>query len=559
MGLIDLLEEPLPEKKPGTVKRVLAVIDAETDPFQRVPERFPQPFLWGFYDGDTYEEFVSAVDMLAYFEQYPKPLLVYAHNGGKFDYHFLLEFLEPETQVMIINGRLSKFKIGNCEFRDSYNLFNFPLAAYQKDEIDYALMEPGVRDLPENKKKISDYLYKDCLYLYELVSGFRESYGVSLTQAGAAMKIWQEMSGIKAPRSDGGYYDIFSQYYYGGRVQCFHKGVIEKPFKMIDIVSAYPYAMMFRHPLSLTYDTYKNEQATEYIDSLKDGILSSELSSAFFTVMARSKGALPINDCGTGKLEYPDDGVLRIYRVTGWEIQAGIRTGTLFDISIMLLIVHHETIDFCEYVNRFFELKAIAKSTGNKMDELFAKLFLNSLYGKWAACPTSYKQYTIIEPDSINIYKERGHDESGFLGMWALMEKGIDEERYKFYNVATAASITGFVRAFLWEACCKCEGLLYCDTDSIAAYDVSGISLSSYLGGWELDGEFTSGGIAGRKHYVFKNSETGKVKKACKGARLEADESMRVVMGETVTYKPISPSYSVHKPPRFIDRKIRRI
>ena len=41
-----------------------------------------------------------------------------------------------------------------------------------------------------------------------------------------------------------------------------------------------------------------------------------------------------------------------------------------------------------------------------------------------------------------------------------------DDPKDSFYNVATAASITGFVRAFMWRAICDSEEPLYCDTDS---------------------------------------------------------------------------------------------
>ena len=105
----------------------------------------------------------------------------------------MLDHLEEDTEVMLINGRLSKFIIGATEFRDSFNLFNFPLAVYKKDDFDYRLMEEEERNRPENKKKISEYLEKDCVYLYEMVHGFIENYGLHLTQASAAMKIWQKL------------------------------------------------------------------------------------------------------------------------------------------------------------------------------------------------------------------------------------------------------------------------------------------------------------------------------------------------------------------------------
>lgn len=569
MNLLALLAEPLPDSAKDTpdnkpVKRKLAVIDAETDPFKK--GRFPEPFIWGFYDGETYEEFSTQKEMLDYIEEYPEPLRIYAHNGGKFDYHFLLEYLEADTKIMIINGRLSKFKIGNAEYRDSYNLFNFPLAAYKKDDIDYSIMEEEERNKPKNKKKISDYLYKDCVYLFELVSEFVDTYGMHLTQAGASMKIWQQMQSIKAPQSTPEYYDTIKKYYYGGRVECFKKGIInptQKPgageFKMIDINSAYPFAMMSKHPFSLDYKMYIEFDANNLVSQTENGLMNELFSNSFFQITARSLGALPWRDPKQNKLAFPSDNYLRSFPVTGWEIQAGLRTGTLSDIRIHSIKVWKELIDFEKYVNKFYELKAIAKETGNKLDELFAKLFLNALYGKFASDPRDYKTHTITYPECIQSYLEDGYDEGGFLGEWFLATKPLPETQERFYNVATAASITGFVRAYLWEAACKCNGLLYCDTDSIAAHDISGIELSNELGGWDLDGHFNYGGIGGRKMYAFRPiDDSKKWKKASKGARLNHDDIIQVAKGNKVIYEPKSPTYSVHKEPRFTNREIVR-
>lgn len=560
-NLASLLAEPLPhsaqdnQEKP--VKRKLGVIDAETDPFKI--GRFPRPFIWGFYDGETYEEFATKKEMLAFFEQYAEPLCIYAHNGGKFDYHFLLEDLEADTDIMIINGRLSKFKIGNVEYRDSYNLFNFPLSAYKKDDMNYMIMEESERDKPHNKKKISDYLYKDCLYLYELVDNFIDSYGKHLTQASAAMKIWQKMSDVVAPKSTSDYYDVIKEFYYGGRVECFEKGIIHSQFKMIDITSAYPYAMMSSHPLSLTYKHIKNQvKIRKLIDSYPDGIMNSKFSAAFFTVHAKSKGAFPWRDKKCDKLMFPNDNLVRKFTITGWELQMGLRTCTVDDVKIIDIRIWDELINFKEYVDWFYAMKAAAKKTGDKLAELFAKLFLNALYGKFASDPRRYKSYTVVEPEHIKSYLDNGFGDGGFLGKWFLATQDMPFERQRFYNVATAASITGFVRAYLWEAACKCKGLLYCDTDSIAATDISGIELSSDLGGWGLDGEFDYGGIGGRKMYAFRKINKKGWKTASKGARLKPEEIITVSKGTEVIYSPNAPTYSVHSLPRFTKRRINR-
>lgn len=562
-NLHQLLSVPLPHSESQTKKRTLAVIDCETDPFKK--GRIPQPFIWGFYDGENYEEFETQEQMLSWLRESEKYYRIYAHNGGKFDYHYLLDYMEPETRVMIINGRLSKFFIDDHEYRDSYNLFNFPLAAYKKDDFDYSIMEPEERIKPENKKKISKYLYKDCLYLYELVSDFIERYGIHLTQAGAAIKIWQKETGLKAPESSADYYDSMVQFYYGGRVQCFKKGIIKKEFQVIDITSAYPFAMLSNHPFSLEHTLYIGRKAQSIIDKEPEGLLSDKFSPAMFTINARSTGALPYRCPIEKKLIFPDDNLMRKFTVTGWEIQAGIRTNTLRSIRILNMRLWNETIDFQGYVNKFFKLKSDAKEAGDKLTQLFAKLFLNSLYGKFAADPRNYKSFTLGDPHNIEAMIEEGYQEGGFLGPWFLAKRDIPEEQQRFYNVATAASITGFVRAYLWEAICKCEGVLYCDTDSIAAHKIGNIPFGVALGDWEKEGDFDYGAIGGRKMYAFRKvSEKGDLKKnekkgwktASKGARLSPDQIIEVAKGKRIIYEPETPTFSVHHEPRFTNREI---
>lgn len=109
--------------------RPIWTADCETDPFKR--GRIPKPFLWGVYDGTACHLFERTEDFINFVQD--KKVILYAHNGGKFDWHFILDYLEPFTPINIINGRIAKFKIGVCEFRDSYNILPIPLAAYQKE------------------------------------------------------------------------------------------------------------------------------------------------------------------------------------------------------------------------------------------------------------------------------------------------------------------------------------------------------------------------------------------------------------------------------------------
>ncbi len=220
-------------------------VDCETDPFKEGRTEI-NPFIWGMYGHAFYKEFNTTDEFIDYVRT--QKIVVYAHNGGKFDWFFVFGYLEGFSELSVINGRVSRFKIGECEFRDSWNILPMPLSAYKKDDFDYSILEKGERDKPRNRKKIQEYLFNDCKYLFELVDGFITQYGQGLTLAGTAMKYWQKNFDQPAPRTSRNFYNYFSPFYYGGRTECFVSGIIEKPFKVIDINSAYPDAMKNKHP-----------------------------------------------------------------------------------------------------------------------------------------------------------------------------------------------------------------------------------------------------------------------------------------------------------------------
>src|SRR5574337_285518 len=89
--------------------RPFAVLDSETDPFKQ--GRIPEPFVWGFYDGLMFRHFThdTAHSMIEWIAD--QKIIVYAHNGGKFDYHFLLPYMEPYDHVKIINDRLAQYHL----------------------------------------------------------------------------------------------------------------------------------------------------------------------------------------------------------------------------------------------------------------------------------------------------------------------------------------------------------------------------------------------------------------------------------------------------------------
>lgn len=516
-------------------------LDAETDPF--LAGRVPKPFIWGAYNGSEYHQFRTVPELVEFFQELD--VIVYAHNGGKFDYHFMLDYLEQFEPLMVISGRLSKFKIGLCEFRDSMNILPFALSVYQKDEIDYAIFEESERHKPHNWKAICEYLKSDCVYLWNMVSDFIHRYGMHLTQAGAAMKVWQKIADTKAPKTNAFFYESLAPYYYGGRVECFQSGLIDHDFSVIDINSAYPYAMKHAHPYGEHYSV-SNELPNS----------QAYIQRSFIRLTCIARGCFPFR--GDDGLIFPSDDIKREYTITGWEYLAAVKTRTIEDYDIIEVLTFPDMIRFDDYIDHFYEQKSKCKDEGDKAGYIFAKLFLNSLYGKFGANPENYDEYTIVKPCYIEAAESEGYNFNAELGNWALCSKPLEEEKQRYYNVAVAASITGFVRAYMWESISQCKGVIYCDTDSIACTETGDLELDPHeLGAWDTEAVCDYGGVAGKKLYAF-HTKGDKWKTASKGVRLQPEEIMQAAAGEEVTYNPIAPSFSLKRGIKFISRKVKK-
>lgn len=526
--------------------RPFCVIDAETDPF--TPGRVPQPFIWGCYHGDdsSYYEFSNVAALLAHLSEYR--LIVYAHNGGGFDYHYMREFMDSDRPVMLINGKLASFYIGDCEFRDSLMLLQNPLRAFQKTEIDYRKLEKNVR--AKHMPEIREYLKSDCVNLYNAIARYFNDYGRSLTQASSAMKYWRETYKVPMTPQTAGQSMQFRPYYYGGRVQCFKAGHIKDKFSVVDINSAYPRAMMEKHPIAPDAEMERHLPR------------AGQLRYCVAKVLAVAYGSLPFR-LESGELVFPNDEQPREYTVTGWELEAGWETDTLRVLRVLEVYKFAQLVDFSDYVQTFWQKRQQAKAAGDKAADIFAKLFLNSLYGKFAADPEKYCEYVIASDDTVKHWNDRRYEFCAPWGKRMLYERPLPEDKQYYYNVCTAASITGYVRATLMRGLAACSGVLYCDTDSIAARDVSRLPLGAELGQWKVEMQGTEYAIAGKKLYAFKRAQPDAKgedwKIACKGGKLKAPDIIKIAKGETVKYTPEVPTYSVFRQqPVFTSRYIKR-
>lgn len=527
-------------KKPPRI----AVIDAETDPF--LYGRVPKPFAWGFYDGERYVDFWgdgSTRALVDFLDSLKGEWIIYAHNGGKFDFHFLIEWLG--NPIKIIGSRIVAARLGKHELRDSYAAIPIPLGAYQKTQIDYEKFEEENRE--KNKEEIRQYLRDDCVFLHGLVSAFIERFDTALTIGGAAMKTLKSIHKV-TPRNQS--HDAkFRPFYFGGRVQCFKYGVFDGPVKIYDVNSMYPAVMRNEHhPTGSRYLNIRGGIAD------KNGEIVGIADAKFYfahVLATVSGGGLPIRE----KMGLNFSQKTGEFFTTSHEMRLLCQLGLMKVHKVIFAAAPYETISFAEYVDKFSAEKIAAKQAGDKAGEIFAKLLLNSAYGKFAQNPENYKEWMIVRDETIPeapFNLERAAD--GYQ-LWAK-----PTEAHNYHDVATAASITSAARATLLRGLLSAKGAIYCDTDSIICEDMGEEADidPSRLGAWKLEGEGVRTAVAGKKLYAVFDTAGECIKKAAKGAIFSGDEIVRLSRGETLRWKNDAPTFSLQKLPSFIDRSIAR-
>lgn len=514
--------------------------------------RVPCPFAAGFYDGEHFRHFwgddciLKIVDFLS---DYREPLCIYAHNGGKFDYWYFADFLSDP--VMFINTRLAKAQLFHHEVRDSFSILPVPLSAMQKDEIDYRTFEYPERELSKNKKNIIKYLQSDCVYLYDHVKRFIDTFGQSLTMGSSAWKVLTSLHDV--PLLDAVDDAEFRPFYFGGRVECFEGGQLKGNWKFYDINSSYPHAMKScEHPATLNYGYPRRLPDTGFY---------------FAEIWADSDGALPIKT--TRGLQFPHVKNERFF-ATSHEIREAENLGLLRIRKIRNVYHFQKTQNFSAFVDRCMNEKIAAEMAGDKSMRLFWKLIGNSAYGKSGSNPDNYRDVRLFdsreamfdENDRIPDAMQRWSN-AGTFGSRVLAERPVTRKHY--LNVAMAASITSAARAHLLRAIHRAHRPIYCDTDSLICESLDMPLHATELGAWKLEADADEVCIGGRKLYVaFKNGKP--IKGAAKGVGVRIGTGDRGIdpniirqVANGVPSDEIglaAPSLTLGKPARFQKRTL---
>lgn len=524
----------------ASTKRKIGVIDFETDPFAY--GRVPKPFCVEFYSDEITQQFWGddcSEQLCAFLDKLDHPHLIYAHNGGKFDFHFLHEYID--NPCLIIKSRIVSCKLFKHELRDSYAIIPVPLRDYEKMKFDYSKMERDKRET--YKTQILEYLHSDCVYLFELVAHFNERFGPRITIGGTAIR---ELKKIHPWNKCGSGHDrAFRPYYFGGRVECFQSGVIGGGVKLYDVNSMYPFVMKTRlHPINGRFELAR--------------ALPDNFERPYFAhIVARNRGALPSK---------AENGSLTFNKAEGeffacsHEIEAALELGLIDVLEVRRVMIATEFTDFGAFIDDQYARRREAKAAGDRIGDLFAKLLMNSSYGRFGINPENFEDWNICR--SVDQEMEligQGFRPTAEFPHFNLWSKSAEIQEEQYADVSTAASITSASRAHLLRGLSKSVDPIYCDTDSIICRGFSGDVDNARLGAWDLEKTAEYVAIAGKKLYALYDDPKGKpVKLSSKGGNLTKAELIEIALGGQVRYDNPAPTFSLRKPTTFVSRNFKK-
>jgi len=510
----------------------IAVFDIET-------HNWINPYAVGFYDGETYTQFLGKTcisDFLRFVLRYKyRAYSIFAHNGGRFDFNFLMEVLKTwkyDINLIFQGSRCLQIKVynqkegeihnrkarNNIKFCDSVALLRFSLDDLTKNfnvvhkKLNFMDKQENERDYEylyglykENDKRFHKYLQHDVLGLYEVLMKFndlvKENKGkMSLTIASTSMKTFQKgylEKDIKMTNRN--LNDEMKIGYYGGRTEIFKMFLDEGSYRCYDINSLYPH-VMFNNPFPVSKPNTINNPSKEMIMEL-DGITKCNVKTPNDLYIPILPYKMQVNK--NNKLMFP------LGSFTGYwdnmELRKAIELG--YKVEPIKMFSFKTEYIFKEYVNNFYKLKQ--DSVRDTPSYIIAKLMLNSLYGKFAQCQDSESLVKIN-----NVEDMKNYDIVDVFDADSNLYKIRTESNGNFFIPQISIHVTALSRLCLYGYLEQLHNngydVAYCDTDSL--FTNGFLKTSNKLGDMKKEYDFIRGYFLLPKTYCVVKKEGNKIK-----------------------------------------------
>jgi DNA polymerase elongation subunit (family B) len=490
-------------------------------------------------------------------------VLVYAHNGWKYDYLGLFTINEiKQADKIDSKGRILVATIDNIEYRDYKTLVQVSLS-----KIGEALGYPkGVTPMKymigDESQGITqediDYCIQDCRILSEAIKSLEATYKewtnsshdleLPLTTASMAYRVWcslywpsnwftinKQNKKVDIAFCNNLFNDALESAYVGGRVQ-----VIGEPMKLypntisLDRNSMYPSEMVEQVFPDMMGATYCKPFMSNFRKLLRDPdicmwanlTLEGGKDSPPFLATTTDEG----RRCWTETT------------FTGWicepEIKHALDLG--YQVKEIKELHYSKAIrPFKEFVEFFYNLR-VEMRKNNDPSQLWIKLILNALYGRFGMkdiakrIDNDEEIEAIIEAGKLNEYHFDYYD--GRRGSLPFLVAINGDKKPSSTWFGFASFTTSYARVSLNKAILAAgDGAYYCDTDSIffnadKLPDVlEEIELGNELGQWDYEIEEPTNFIGYEpKAYVFITDQKKKIKIRHKGVSL-TDEAGQLV------------------------------
>lgn len=411
-----------------------------------------------------------------------------------------------------------------------------------KGEIDYSLERPAGWEITDEEK---DYIVKDCQIVQQALKMQLDEGMKKLTIASDALAYYKEILGRRwdywFPVLPVVVDDDIRKAYRGGFTWVnpkYQNKVIKEKGIVLDVNSLYPWAMYY-NPLPYGYPVYFEGEPKP--DDLYP-LFVVKLRCAFKI----KPDHIPMIQIKKGMFkptEYLEES--KIFINGHWErIEVEL---TLTSVDLRLFLDHYDVENmvyisgfkfkaqegmFTEYIDHWMHIKAT--SPKGSFQRARSKLYLNSLYGKFASSPERMQKTPYIAPDGVvryYTYNEPMRDKNGDL---MFDENGsllyqLDGEGHRIpiapdlmdpVYTPVGAFITAYARdKTIRAAQAVYDRFIYADTDSLHLIGEDlpeGLEIHpTDLGAWDHEGTFTQAKYLRAKTYI--ETIGGYIKVTCAG------------------------------------------
>jgi len=484
----------------------------------------------GVYDGEVFSHFEDMEEFFQFIFDDETDKVFYAHFGGRFDFLFLLEHCFCKKQFRRVEGMIPRGSGLLCfDLIEERNLTGDKevdaelLKSGQGKRIKItfrdssALLPFGLKDITNNFKvetlkgewdhttttkatpELLSYCEDDCKGLHQSIQKYmawpiiRKS-GFSPTIAGQAMKVFQtfmnhEIISLR-PKLD----QFVRRGYFGGRTEIF-KPLFLGPEKLScwDVNSLYPTAMKIAE-----YPTHFDCFETNYYPE-RMGFYEAEVEVPE-NMYVPPLGTVWLID-GKPKFVFPTGRFKGVW--TTIELEYARSIGVKIISTGKGALFHSGGKIFERYVDTLYEIRE--KSERESVDNVLAKLLLNSCYGRFGL---------VLDREGLAVDdgKIQGAEFTKFgSGEDAIKLLKTSKRIRSFSNVAISAWVTSVSRIYMHKIYMKSPELLYyTDTDSL--FSTAQYEDSKALGGLKQEYECAQACFLLPKTYVVEGVKSKKLK-----------------------------------------------